>query len=102
MKRLIGAGLIALFASTAVAAKNNNVYVEYNGEKERFMKLDFDTLSVCSFKQQVADQFGLNMRKFDLLRGSSVLNESRTMDGAFVINSTTLTVREKSNSTQCT
>jgi len=102
MKRLIVAVMLAGLGFGAAQAGNSRVKVIYEGETHVFTRLDLETLSVCSFKRQLADKFDLKMLKFDLNRGSAKLNEDKTMKGAYVNNSTTLTIIKKSGSNQCT
>lgn len=101
MKRLIIAVMLAGLGFGAAQAANNYVKVEYGGEKHTYRKLDFETMSVCAFKRQLADQFDLKIRSFDLKRGGRVLNEDKTLKAVHIANGNTLSIVEKNHSFQC-
>lgn len=92
----------AVLMSTSALAGNDYVYVEFNDEKERLSRLDLKTMSVCSLKQQVAEMFDLQIRKFELKTGGRRLRDDRTLDGDAVYSGRTIDVVEMSSSFQCT
>ncbi len=98
-KLLIGAAAIC---ATSVPVAADYVYVEINGDKQRFNVGDREETSVCTLKRNVADAADMKMKEFDLMKSGIRLKEEKTLKGSNVSNGNTLTVKPVNRSFQCT
>lgn len=101
MKKMILSAVLAatVLAPAAVAGK---VYVKYNGSKESLEIGDVKQTQVCSFKQELADRYGLKMKQFDLKRSSTVLKEGVSLyDAGVRTNQNLHIVKRVTSSHQC-
>ena len=99
-KLLITAAVAAAFVAPAASARDK-VTVEYNGQSEKMYMESIKEMSVCAFKRQVSEKFDIKMKKFDLKKSGTKLNEDKTLYGAYVRNNGKVQVVEKSHSNQC-
>ncbi len=104
MKHIFKAFLVGglLVSSTAVFASTVTVTVLYDGAEMKFRRIDNETTPVCTFKRMVAEKAGLKMKKFDLYKGSTKLQDRKMLKGHNIYSGTKLNIRTVSNSRQCT
>jgi len=98
MKKVLMGATVCVIALPAAA---DSVYVDLGGSKERFTFESIEETSVCMLKRQVAAAAGLEMKDFNLRRGSNRLNDSRTLKDAYVSDGASLNVELVERSNQC-
>lgn len=101
MKKFLGAGLLALFASAAVFAASGNVTVVYDGERHRVSSFEYDGMTVCGLKSYVAANLGLDATEFNLTKGGPTLKGDALLKDVAVYPSSTLYAKETTRSWQC-
>lgn len=101
MKKLMAGAVVALLVS-GVAEAGDKVEVEWGAGSKRFDVGELEKTSVCSLKEMVAEEFGLKIRKFDLLKSGRKLDDSKTLAGDYIYSYNKLQVKEVSGSFQCT
>ncbi|WP_286828756.1 MULTISPECIES: ubiquitin-like domain-containing protein [Kordiimonas] len=101
MKKLLVAGVVLSAVASGAAFAGDKVEVVWGAGAKRFDVGQVETMSVCSLKAMVAGEFGLQARKFDLMKGGRKLNDGKTLAGDHIYANHKLLVKEVSYSNQC-
>ncbi len=101
MTRLIIAVMLAGLGFGPALARDY-IWINYEDTRESIRIKDLRSLSVCDFKREMASRFGLDMRWFDVKRGSVTLKDSGSLKDAGINSNSDIIVAPRSSVTsQC-
>ncbi|MEX0300488.1 MAG: ubiquitin-like domain-containing protein [Kordiimonas sp.] len=101
MKKLLLSTAFAIVVLAPSSFAVDRVTITMGDMKQNMRIDDLKEMSVCTFKKQVANTLGLELRKFDLREAGMKLKDDKTMYGSGVRPHNKIEVKPVTSSFQC-
>lgn len=103
MKKLMFMAVISglLLSSTAAFAGKITLTVDFGGSKVKFRQIDTETTAVCAFKRMVANRLNLDVKKFNLRRSGTIMDQDKMLSDLRLHAGSFIKVQEVGYSSQC-